>query len=182
MNGGSFAWIGAACYFGDGVGSIGSFTLNDGTITTADGNQLEVGAWGGTGNFYQNGGTINNLDTSGGGINGDEAYYIGAYGIGTYHLAAGTLNSPWTNIGYGGDPGWAAPCPEPATSSKPAASITPRWLRWAAAGTTAETAPTRFPAPASLNADGLELAVMDWGRGAGGSDPWSARSTRTAAR
>ena len=55
----------------------GGFTLNSGTITAADGCQLEVGSWGGTGTFTQNGGTINNMDAAGGGINGDEAFILG---------------------------------------------------------------------------------------------------------
>ena len=84
-----------------GEAGSGTFTLNNGTITVADGVQIQVGSWGGTGTFTQNGGTINNTDAATG-INGDAAVYIGGYGTGTYRLAGGTLNSPWTNIGYGG--------------------------------------------------------------------------------
>ena len=86
-----------------GYYGTGTLTLNSGgTVTFADSCQLEVGAYGGTGNVYQNGGTVNNLDASTG-IGGDASFYIGPYGTGTYNFGGGTLNSPWTNVGYGGD-------------------------------------------------------------------------------
>jgi hypothetical protein len=102
-SGGAVNFTGPAQYVGYGTGSVATITLNSGgTLTFGDGSQLQVGGFGGTGAVYQNGGTINNLDSLGGGVTGNAAFYIGAYGTGTYDLAGGTLNSPWTSVGYGG--------------------------------------------------------------------------------
>jgi fibronectin-binding autotransporter adhesin len=112
-SGGTLDVVGAAAYLGYNKAgtlnaNVSTVTLNTGgSMTFEDGAQLEIGAWASNGYFYQNGGTIYNNDAAGGGVFGDGAFYVGAYGTGKYYLNSGILNSPWTNIGYGGDPSWS---------------------------------------------------------------------------
>jgi hypothetical protein len=174
MNSGDLTMFGAADFVGTGpggnvMGGTGTFTLNSGTINTADGCQLEVGSnrGGCTGYFYQNGGLVQCLDPNWAtaGVNADEACYIGAYGTGTYTLAAGTFNSAWTNIGYGGNPGWAGPAPGIGyfvqTGGIHAAALVTVGGGWDDGGTGTYT----ISSTGVLNVKELEVAVMDGGRG-----------------
>jgi len=167
MNGGDLTMYGNAQYVG--YKGSGTFTLNSGTLTAMDGCEIEVGAWGGTGTAYQYGGTINNEDAAGGGFSGDAAFYIGPYGNGTYNLVGGTLNSPWTVVGYGGNPGWGAGpgtgtfVQSGAVHNAPALTVGGGWDN---GGNGTYT----LSGTGSLNVNDLYIAVMDWGRGAGG-DP-----------
>jgi hypothetical protein len=166
-SGGALVCQGGAEYVG--YKGTASFMLNSGgSVTFNDGSQFQLGAYGGTGVGYQYGGTVNNLDAAGGGVNGDGAFYIGPYGVGTYNLAAGTFNSPWTNVGYGGDPGWGAGpglgffVQTGGVHNAPAVTVGGGWDN---GGTGTYT----ISGTGVLNAKDVQLGMMDWGRGAGGA-------------
>ena len=114
MNGGSLTVgltgnlrIGQGNYLYDGVGT---FTLNAGTVETLTGANMRVGCFGGTGTFNQNGGILESDDytTNISGFNPNTtAYYIGQEGGRAPHnLTAGTLQTPWRSLGYGGQGYW----------------------------------------------------------------------------
>ncbi len=81
---------------GRGVGRIGTFTLNGGSLNVVADNQLQVGRDGAQGFFYQNNGTVTVPGSN-------SALFVGPYGTGRYELAGGTLNSFYTGVGYGGN-------------------------------------------------------------------------------
>jgi hypothetical protein len=100
-------------------GSEGTFTMNKGTITCND--WVVTGTFGGTGHFFQHGGTINtvNFDVAQSeGSNGDYHmdsansasqitasgfFAVGDFGTGTFDLTSGTTSSnDWTYVGYAG--------------------------------------------------------------------------------
>jgi hypothetical protein len=105
--------IGQGNYLYNGVGTL---VLNSGTVRTLTGQNFRLGCFGGTGTVTQNGGVFGSDDftmhmnqqvfLS----NGSTEYYVGQEGgTGTYNLTGGTLNSPWTSLGYGGQGSWAGP-------------------------------------------------------------------------
>lgn len=89
MDGGSLSVTGASFVGGGGlVGGTGTFTLNDGTLTTG---ALVVAQVNATGTFNQSGGSVT--------VNGFLTVGEGAGSSGTYNLSGGTLTSGNTIIG-----------------------------------------------------------------------------------
>ena len=128
--------------------------------------QLQVGARGGTGILYQNGGTVNNQDkTLGNGV-----VYVGAYGNGTYQLTDGTLNSPCTSVGYGGStglgPGTGTFIQTGGIHNAPLLIVGAGWDNGGAGTYT-------LSGTGALNITDLQLGVMDsdTGRASTGNDP-----------
>jgi hypothetical protein len=100
-------------------GSDGTFTMQKGTITCND--WVVTGTFGGTGHFFQHGGTINtvifdvgqgtgsngdyHMDTANGPsqITASGFFAVGDYGTGTFDMAGGTTSSGgWTYVGVVG--------------------------------------------------------------------------------